>query len=125
MKYAHYDNTNGRLIGWYDSEIHASIPTPNIEVEDSVWQNAINNNVNFVDINTKTFSVVDFFTDAEKLESFRGTRDYTLSSIDKYQGVLMYADLTAEQQQELINYRLALLDATISMELPTKPSWIE
>lgn len=62
MKYAHYDNTNGKLLGWYDSEIHEIIPTPNIEVTNEDWQIAIDNNYNFVNITTNTLSFKDFRT---------------------------------------------------------------
>ncbi len=41
-KYAHINSEN-ILQGWYDSEIHTTIPTPNIEVTDEQWQNALNN----------------------------------------------------------------------------------
>ena len=68
MKYANYDETNGKLSGWYDSEIHETIPTPNIEVSDEDWQVAIDNNYNFVDVTTNTLSFKDFrtFTDLQK-----------------------------------------------------------
>lgn len=56
MKYAHIDNNN-RLLGWYDKEIHTSIPTPNIEVSDDQWQLAIDNNHNTVTKDGKTSSV--------------------------------------------------------------------
>jgi len=62
MKYAHYDNTNGKLLGWYDSEIHEIIPTPNIEVTNEDWQTAIDNNYNFVDTTTGALSFKDFRT---------------------------------------------------------------
>lgn len=38
MKYAHYNADTGRLIGWYSLDINETIPTPSIEVEDSIWQ---------------------------------------------------------------------------------------
>lgn len=47
MKCIHIDE-DGQILGWYDKDIHTSIPTPNIEVSDEVWQNAINNNHNKV-----------------------------------------------------------------------------
>ena len=50
MKYAHI-NENNQLLGWYDSEIHQSIPTPNIQVTDEQWQEAINNNYNKINDN--------------------------------------------------------------------------
>ena len=35
MKYAYYDK-NGKLLGWYDDEIHNNIPKPNIQVNNEV-----------------------------------------------------------------------------------------
>ena len=32
MKKAHYDETTQKLLGWYDTKIHKTIPTPNIGV---------------------------------------------------------------------------------------------
>lgn len=63
MKYAHIDK-NGQLLGWYDEDIHASIPTPNIEVSDEEWQNAINNNHNKVNTDGTT-ELYDFRTQDE------------------------------------------------------------
>jgi len=90
MKYAHYDKTNGQLLGWYDSEVHGTyvpevpevlnadrtvkapvvpsyydvsgLPTPNIEVSEADWQAAIDNNYNYVDATTSTLSNKDFRT---------------------------------------------------------------
>jgi len=62
MKYAHHNETNGKLLGWYDSEIHETIPTPNIEVNETDWQIAINKNYNYVDASTSTLSFKDFST---------------------------------------------------------------
>ena len=67
MKYAHYDEISGKLLGWYDSEIHETIPTPNIEVSEDDWQVAIDNNYNYVDVATNTLLNKDFRTDAEIL----------------------------------------------------------
>ena len=64
MKYAHIDK-NGQLLGWYDKGIHTLIPTPNIEVSDEVWQNAIDNRHNKVNIDGTT-EAYDFRTEDEK-----------------------------------------------------------
>ena len=67
MKKAHYEETTLRILGWYDSNIHTSIPLPNIEATDKVWQNSINNNHNKIESDGKT-SFYDFRTDVEKAE---------------------------------------------------------
>lgn len=61
MKYAHIIDT--KLQGWYSDDIHDSIPTPNIEVTDEVWQEAININANCYE--DGKFIVKDFRTDEE------------------------------------------------------------
>ena len=74
MKYAHYDPQTGRLLGWYTKEIHGdNIPEPYIEVDDTVWQEALDKNYNYVDAENKTLSYKDFRTldqikQAKKLE---------------------------------------------------------
>jgi len=90
MKYAHYDKTNGKLLGWYDSEVHGTyvpevpevlnadgtvktpavpsyydvsgLPTPNIEVSEADWQIAIDSAYNYVDATTNKLSHKDFRT---------------------------------------------------------------
>ena len=46
MKYAHLEKDTNKLLGWYADDIHSEIPTPNIEVSDEVWQDALNINAN-------------------------------------------------------------------------------
>ena len=67
MRYAHIDEDN-KIIGWYDSEIHKEIPTPNVEANNDVWQNAINNNHNKIN-NDGTTELFDFRTDEEIAQS--------------------------------------------------------
>lgn len=80
MKYAHIIDT--KLLGWYDEEINPVIPTPNIEVTDEVWQEAININANCYE-NGK-FIIKDFRT-AEEKENYRvqNINSYTQSFITK------------------------------------------
>ena len=66
MKIAHINNRN-ELQGWYDIEIHNSIPTPNIEVTDGVWQYAIDNGHNKVNEDGTT-ELFDFRTEDEVVE---------------------------------------------------------
>lgn len=47
MKYAHIDSNNF-ILGWYTTDLHSKIPTPNVEVKDKTWTNAINNGHNHV-----------------------------------------------------------------------------
>lgn len=65
-KYAHINSEN-ILQGWYDSEVHTTIPTPNIEVTDEQWQIAINNSNNKINADGSS-ELVDIRTDEEKAE---------------------------------------------------------
>ena len=67
MKYAHLEQDTNKLLGWYSDEIHSDIPTPNIEVTDEVWQEALNINANCYE-NGK-FIVKDFRT-SEEIEAY-------------------------------------------------------
>ena len=80
MKYAHLENN--KILGWYSDNIHDIIPTPNIEVSDEVWQEAININANCYE-NGK-FIVKDFRTNKE-IEKARvqNINSYTQSIITK------------------------------------------
>lgn len=108
MKYAHIKQ-NGQLLGWYDDEIHAEIPTPNIEVSDEAWSNAINNSHNKVNADGTT-EVFDFRTDAEKekqeLEAKITEAKNYLSSTDFKMTVDYYATLN-EQEQASLTYNRA------------------
>ena len=62
MKYAHYDKETGRLLGYYDTELHETIPELSVKITDKQWKEAINNNYNYVDIENKKLSKKDFKT---------------------------------------------------------------
>jgi hypothetical protein len=62
-KYVHYDTDTQKILGWYDKKIHTLIPTPNIEVSEEVWQEALNINANCYE--NGEFIVKDFRTDEE------------------------------------------------------------
>ena len=64
MKYAQLEENTNKILGWYSDDIHSDIPTPNIEVTDEIWQEAININANCYE-NSK-FIVKDFRTDEQK-----------------------------------------------------------
>ena len=66
MKYAPLEEYTNKILGWYSDEIHSEIPTPNIEVTDEVWQEAININANCYE--NGEFIVKDFRT-VEEIEN--------------------------------------------------------
>ena len=66
MKYTHLEEQTNKILGWYSDEIHSEIPTPNIEVTEEVWQEAININANCYE--NGEFIVKDFRT-VEEIEN--------------------------------------------------------
>ena len=66
-KYAHINSEN-ILQGWYDSEMHTTIPTPNIEVTNEQWQNALNNIHNKINADGSS-EFVDTETAEQKAEA--------------------------------------------------------
>lgn len=67
MKYAHIDQDNN-LIGWYDSDIHDNIPTPNVQVSEEQWLKAININANkvYIDGSSEQIIQIDKNTEIQK-----------------------------------------------------------
>ena len=63
MKIVHIEENTNKILGWYSDDIHSDIPTPNIEVTDEVWQEALNINANCYE--NGEFIVKDFRTDVE------------------------------------------------------------
>lgn len=68
MKYAHLEKNTNKILGWYSDDIHLDIPTPNIEVTDEVWQEALRINANCYE--NGEFIVKDFIT-VEEIEDIR------------------------------------------------------
>ena len=122
MKYAHIDN-NGQILGWYDDEIHDSVPEPNVQVSEEVWQNAINSNHNtIIDGVTSEF---DHRSDDEKASDARAVRNMLLvSEVDPIvTNPLRWAELSSAVQQQWTDYRTALLDVPQQSGFPSEIVW--
>ena len=124
MKYAHLENNTNKILGWYDEEINPVIPTPNIEVIEEQWQEALNINANCYE--DGKFTVKDFRTHEEIQEQeqaqFRAERDALLKEADIEINKL---DDSLQDSSVWRIYRQALRDATITWELPTKPEGVK
>ena len=120
MKYANIENGTNKLLGWYDKEIHSEIPTPNIEVTDEVWQEALNINANYYE-NGK-FIVKDFRTpeeiEQEVQAQFRAERNKLLVEADIEINKLVDLGLNTTEWRV---YRQELRDSTLTWVLPSKP----
>lgn len=49
MKHVNYDAKTNEILGFYDDEIHESIPEPNIKISDDEWQEALYKGANFIE----------------------------------------------------------------------------
>jgi hypothetical protein len=120
MKYVHLEKDTNKILGWYSDDIHSNIPTPNIEVADEVWQEAININANCYE--NGEFIVKDFRTAEEILEQeqaqFRLERNQLLIEADIEINKLEDLNMDSSSWRA---YRQALRDSTESWVLPTKP----
>ena len=120
MKYANMENGTNKLLGWYDDNIHSKIPTPNIEVTDEAWEEAININANCYE--NGEFIVKDFRTpeeiEQETQAQFRAERDKLLVEADIE--INMLVDLGLDSTEWRV-YRQALRDSTLTWVLPSKP----
>ena len=122
--YAHIDSSTNRLLGWYNDDVHDTIPTPNIEVTETQWESAIDNQCTKVNANG-TSEVADFRTDSEKSSDIRGMRD-TLLSMDVDPIVtnpLRWDALSTSKQDEWKTYRQSLLDVPTQGSFPTSVTW--
>jgi len=122
MKQAHVDS-NGQILGWYDPEIHNSIPEPSIQVTEEVWQNAINNSHNTI-IDGVT-SQVDHRSDEQKAKDARTQRNMLLTTIVDpiVTNPLRWAELSTTEQQEWADYRTALLNVPQQVGFPNSVTW--
>ena len=120
MKYVHLEENTNKILGWYSDEIHSNIPTPNIEVDENVWQEAININANCYE-NGK-FIVKDFRTteeiEQETQAQFRAERDKLLVEADIEINKLI--DLGLDSTEWRV-YRQELRDSTLTWVLPSRP----
>ena len=122
MKHAHIDS-NGQILGWYDDEIHATIPEPNVQVSEEVWRNAINSTHNTI-IDGVT-SQVDHRSDEQKSSDARILRDLLLTSeVDPIvTNPLRWAELSSTEQQQWTDYRTALLNIPQQSGFPNEVNW--
>ena len=120
MKYANIENGTNKLLGWYSDDIHSEIPTPNIEVTDEVWQEALNINANYYE--DGKFIVKDFRTpeeiEQEVQAQFRAERNKLLVEADIEINKLVDLGLNPTEWRV---YRQELRDSTLTWVLPSKP----
>ena len=123
MKYANIDSNNF-ILGWYTPELHSKIPTPNVEISEVTWRNAINNGHNSI-TNDGVTSYVDPRTQAEKEDEVRAIRNLLLKEeVDPMvTNPLRWNDLSSQKQTEWTDYRTLLLNVPEQSGFPGTVTW--
>lgn len=49
MKHVNYDVKTNEILGYYDDNIHKTIPEPNIKISDDEWQEALQIGANYIE----------------------------------------------------------------------------
>lgn len=70
MKYVNFGE-NGKILGFYDDEIHSNIPKPNAKITDEKWQEALRSGANFYDQKSGAFGFKDFRNKDEILQDLK------------------------------------------------------
>ena len=122
--YAHIDSSTNRLLGWYNDDVHDTIPTPNIEVTESQWLSALENQCTKVNPDGSS-EVVDYRTDSEKSTNIRDMRELLLTTdVDPIvTNPLRWDSLSTSKQDEWKVYRQALLDVPGQESFPSSVTW--
>lgn len=126
MIYAHIDSNN-KLLGWYDTNVHSVIPEPKIQVSEEQWKISLEHNHNKVNNDGSTESF-DFRSEekkfSESIENLRLKRNKLLQETD----YLALSDNTLSDDMK--TYRQNLRDLTNGLTTsaqinavtwPTKP----
>lgn len=48
MKYTYFNEATNEILGFYDDEIHDSIPEPNIKISDDEWKKALSIGADYI-----------------------------------------------------------------------------
>lgn len=67
MKHVNYDMKTNEILGFYDDEIHESIPEPNIKISDDEWQEALRIGANCIEKGKPTKREIEIDERAKQL----------------------------------------------------------
>lgn len=85
MKYVRYDEKTNEILGYYDDEIHNTIPTPNFEISNDAWRQALSENANIADAKNQKLVRVEVEQEkderAELEAQIKETEDYIRHAI--------------------------------------------
>ena len=85
--YAHYDIINNQLLGWYPSDMHDEIPTPNFIVDADIYDEALTMAFNHCNPENGTLDNVDYSSvdtrlikEINKAKSYLKSTDFKMTS---------------------------------------------
>lgn len=125
MRYFGKYNENGDYVAFYNDELHGdNIPTPNIELTETQWREAISSRCRVVDGVHTLVPATDQEILDEKYIKLRFQRDQLLSQSDWTQ--MPDSPLTEEQKASWATYRQSLRDLPSTVDInnivyPEKP----
>ena len=67
MKYVHFKKETNEILGYYDDEIHENIPTPNFEISNDAWRQALSENANIADAKNQKLVRVEVEQEKDEL----------------------------------------------------------
>ena len=67
MKYVHFKKETNEILGYYDDEIHENIPTPNFEISNDAWRQALSENANIADVKNQKLVRVEVEQEKDEL----------------------------------------------------------
>ena len=85
MKYVHFKKETNEILGYYDDEIHENIPTPNFEISNDAWRQALSENANIADAKSQKLARIEVEQEkderAELEAQIKETEDYIRHAI--------------------------------------------
>ncbi len=120
MKRVNYIEETGKILGFYDDEIHKSIPKINITITEDEWKKAINMKANHIEVNTKTFSLKDFRTpdelEIDELENIKNKTQVQIETLTKdypsfEKDTFWIQELEAKEYKKDLNADTQFIDA--------------
>jgi hypothetical protein len=97
MKYAHYDQATGDVIGFYSDDIHSEIPSPNVELTEDEWLALLGRSLQYLD--------------GQFLDKQQPAPDYRLQRAAEYPDFRDYLDGIVKNDQTQIDAYIAACQA--------------
>ena len=95
MYYANYDENTGEILGFYVDGIHEVIPSPNIELTEEQWQQAVMGTYRVIDGALQEYLPNEELTTEQKIAKFQKKYSLKLNSVREQ---FALAEVTGNEQ---------------------------